>query len=51
MGRIPEEWLGQEEAFQSKEEHRAAYLAWFRERLKAVPQFIQEAERARAQLV
>ncbi len=48
---IPDEWLGGEEVFQSKEEHRAGYLAWLRERLKATPLFIQEAERARAQLV
>ncbi len=48
---IPDEWLGVEEAFSSKEEHRAAYLAWPRERLEASPLFIEEAERARAQLV
>jgi hypothetical protein len=48
---IPDEWLGTEERFRGKEEHRAAYLAWFRERLVASPLFIEEAERARAQLV
>ncbi|WP_224367961.1 HipA family kinase [Hyalangium versicolor] len=48
---IPDEWLGTEEAFPSKQEHRAAYLAWLRERLEASPRFIEEAERARAQLV
>jgi hypothetical protein len=48
---IPDEWLGTEEAFPSQEAHRAGYLAWLRERLAAAPLFIQEAERARAQLV
>jgi hypothetical protein len=48
---IPDEWLGNEELFSSKEAHRAGYLAWLNERLKATPVFIQEAERARAQLV
>ena len=48
---IPDEWLGAEEAFPSKEAHRAAYLAWLRGRLEASPRFIEEAERARAQLV
>ncbi len=48
---IPSEWLGTEEAFPSQEAHRAAYLAWLQGRLAAVPKFIEEAERARAQLV
>ncbi|MBN1205277.1 MAG: aminotransferase class I and II [Myxococcaceae bacterium] len=48
---IPDEWLAEEPAFPSKEAHRAAYLAWLRERLAAAPRFIEEAERARAQLV
>jgi hypothetical protein len=48
---IPDEWLGTEEAFSSKEAHRGAYLAWLRERLQAAPRFIEEAERARAQLI
>jgi hypothetical protein len=48
---IPDEWLGTEEVFPSKEAHRGAYLAWLRERLAASPRFIEEAERARAQHV
>jgi hypothetical protein len=48
---IPDEWLGTEEAFSSKEAHRGAYLAWLHERLQAAPRFIEEAERARAQLI
>jgi hypothetical protein len=51
VGLIPDEWLGAEERFRNKEEHRAAYLAFLRERLAASPVFIEEAERARAQLV
>ena len=48
---IPDDWLGTEEAFSSKEAHRAAYLAWLNERLASSSRFIEEAERARAQLV
>jgi hypothetical protein len=48
---IPDEWLGTEESFSSREAHRAGYLAWLRERLAVASLFIQEAERARAQLV
>jgi hypothetical protein len=48
---IPDEWLGAEEAFPNKAAHRGAYLAWLRERLQAAPRFIEEAERARAQLI
>jgi hypothetical protein len=48
---IPDEWLGAEESFPTQEAHRAAYRAWLRERLEATPRFIEEAERARAQLV
>ncbi|MDY7226110.1 HipA family kinase [Hyalangium rubrum] len=51
VARIPDEWLEAEAGFPSKEEHRAAYLAWLRERLAASPVFIEEAERARAQHV
>jgi hypothetical protein len=48
---IPDEWLGAEESFSTQEAHRGAYLAWLRERLEAVPRLIEEAERARAQLI
>ncbi|MDC0711343.1 aminotransferase class I and II [Stigmatella sp. ncwal1] len=51
VGLIPEEWLEAEAGFPSKAEHRAAYVAFLRERLASTPVFIQEAERARAQLV
>jgi hypothetical protein len=48
---IPDPWLGKVDAFASTEEHRAAYLTWLSRRLEASPAFIEEAERARAQLV
>jgi hypothetical protein len=48
---VPDAWLGTDAGFASTAEHRAAYLAWLRARLLAAPVFIQEAERARAQLV
>jgi hypothetical protein len=47
---IPEEWLGTE-PFTTPAEHRAAYAAWLTKRLEAFPAFIEEAVRARAQLV
>ncbi|KFE68092.1 HipA family kinase [Hyalangium minutum] len=47
---IPDAWLGNEEAFSTPQAHREAYLAWLRGRLEAAPKFIEEAERARAQL-
>lgn len=50
VGLIPDAWLGTE-PFTSAQAHREAYAAWLRARLEAVPDFIEEAERARAQLV
>ncbi|SEM73053.1 hypothetical protein SAMN05444354_12214 [Stigmatella aurantiaca] len=52
VGLIPDGWLEEAEAgFSSKAEHRAAYVAFLKERLASSAVFIQEAERARAQLV
>jgi hypothetical protein len=48
---IPESWLAGEPHFATVEEHRAAYAAWLLERQKASPRFVEEAIRARAQLV
>jgi hypothetical protein len=48
---IPEEWLQKDEAFDTHQAHRAAYVAWLSARLEASPTFVQEAERVRAQLV
>ncbi len=47
---IPEAWLGTE-PFTHAGEHRAAYAAFLQRRLEAAPAFLEEAERARAQLV
>ena len=50
---VPEAWLGptQEPRFPTAAEHRAAYATFQRRRLDAAPAFIEEAQRARAQLV
>jgi hypothetical protein len=48
---IPDAWLGDEPRFGSIEEHRAAYLAYLVARLAAPRAFVEEAERARAQLL
>jgi hypothetical protein len=50
---VPEAWLGasMEPRFATAEEHRAAYAAYLLKRLEASAGFIEEAERARAQLV
>lgn len=45
---IPEEWLGQESAFHSTEEHRQAYARFLNERLKYSSVFVKGAEDARA---
>jgi hypothetical protein len=49
--RIPDAWLGAEPGFDTPNAQRAAYLAWLRARLSASAIFVQEAERARAQLL
>lgn len=51
IGQIPQEWLGGESSFASPDEHRAAYLAYLLRRLRAAPIFVEEALRARAQLI
>lgn len=48
---IPEDWLGGDVPFPDAAAHRAAYVTYLTERLKAAPAFIEEAERARAGLV
>ena len=45
---IPDAWLDDEPAFASKGEHRAAYSAWLRERLRVPRAFAEEAARARS---
>ena len=53
VGCVPDAWLGptQEPRFATVAEHREAYATFLRERLEAAPAFIEEAQRARAQLV
>lgn len=48
---IPDEWLENEPAFDSIEEHRAAYIRFLQNRLNNSNFFIQEAQNARAELV
>ncbi len=50
VGLIPDAWLGTE-PFTTAAEHREAYAGFLGLRLEAAPAFIEEAERARAQLV
>jgi hypothetical protein len=48
---IPDEWLRTDAHFGSTEALREGYLRWLSARLAASATFVQEAERARAQLV
>jgi hypothetical protein len=49
---IPEAWLASVESpFPTADAHRAAYVTWLTRRVDALPAFLEEAERARAQLV
>ena len=48
---IPAAWLGDELSLGSVEQHRAAYLAFFQERLKAPRAFAEEAVHARDRLL
>jgi hypothetical protein len=45
---VPDEWLGDEEAFASIDEQRAAYLAYFQQRLNGPRAWLQEAIDAQA---
>ncbi|MCE9669147.1 aminotransferase class I and II [Myxococcus stipitatus] len=49
---IPDSWLtAAESPFPTVEAHRAAYTTWLLKRVEALPAFLEEAARARAQLV
>ena len=48
---IPDDWLGDETAFASAQEQRDAYLAYLLRRADAAPIFVEEAIRARGQLL
>lgn len=45
---IPEEWLDERDGFADVLDHRAAYAAWLRARLEALPSMVKEVTRARA---
>ncbi|MCX6595191.1 MAG: aminotransferase class I and II, partial [Acidobacteria bacterium] len=51
LGLIPEAWLSRVGVDASADEIRAAYLAYFEQRLAASSIFLAEAQRAHAQLV
>lgn len=44
---IPASWLDEWDGFAGEEDHRAAYVAWLRARVAAIPAIFEEAERAR----
>ena len=48
---VPDEWLGAPAGFDTPEDHRAAFVAYFLERLQAPRAFVAEAIRAHDQLV
>jgi hypothetical protein len=48
---IPDEWLGNEESFASRTEHRSAYVSYLLSRLEASPVFVEEAINAHLELV
>lgn len=48
---LPDAWLGVAHGFDDEAAHRAAYVAWLGARLAALPQILDEAQRAHAALV
>lgn len=48
---LPASWLAADRSFDDDDTHRAAYRAWLRARVAAMPVVLEEAKRARAQLV
>jgi hypothetical protein len=48
---IPSSWLEPRDGFPDEGSHRAAYVAWLRARMGALPGVLEEAERGRALLV
>jgi hypothetical protein len=51
VAEVPEEWLEREPRFATLAAHRGAYVDALERRLAAAPGFVEEAERARAELV
>lgn len=48
VAEIPDAWLDPNDGFTDVTAHRAAYVAWLRERALAMPAYLEEAKRARA---
>jgi hypothetical protein len=46
MNLIPEDWLEDEAAFKTTNEHRSAYIKYFTERLGFADHFVKEAVHA-----
>jgi hypothetical protein len=52
VAQLPDDWLlAAGGSFADVTSHRAAYVSWLRERRDAIAVFLEEALRARAQLV
>lgn len=51
VAQIPDAWLTDDAGFSDEIEHRAVYREWLLARLEALPLIVEEARRARAQLV
>jgi hypothetical protein len=51
VAEVPDEWLDGDAAFATAAAHRAAYVDALERRLAAAPGFVEEADRARAELV
>ncbi|HWM94566.1 MAG TPA: HipA family kinase [Thermoanaerobaculia bacterium] len=51
LEQVPDDWLLPEPGISTPAEKRAAYVSWLIQRLEAAPIFIEEAVRARAQLL
>ncbi len=51
VAELPDPWLDPNDGFADVAAHRAAYVAWLRERARAMPVYLEEAKRARARCV
>lgn len=48
---VPDAWLDPNDGFADVTEHRGAYVSWLRERVSAMPIYLEEAKRARSRRV
>jgi hypothetical protein len=51
LAQVPDDWLVPAPGIETPRQKRAAYIDYFLRRLNAAPQFVEEAIRARADLV